>query len=109
MNVQITSKAIAELRKRSTDLTSNVLLIKYDTDGCGCVVSGVSKLLEIENSGAYESVPCEPNTVRVAIEGQYKWAYDKQIMIDYSDTAKMFQLKSPNQMLNPRMTFLPLT
>ncbi|UCZ54541.1 iron-sulfur cluster biosynthesis family protein [Bacillus shivajii] len=109
MNIYITESAETELLSRRPELTSNLLLIKFDIDGCGCVVSGVSKLIEVkEISEGEELLLCNSKCLKVAVQTQYKWAYDNTIIIEYSTTAKMFQLKSPNEMLNPRMMFVPL-
>ncbi|MDQ0254402.1 uncharacterized protein YqkB [Evansella vedderi] len=109
MNIRLTESAQHVLNTRSSKIEDNILFIKYDTEGCGCVVSGVSKLLEIEAiDEKLELVETSPCTYKVAYEKQYEWAYDENLIIDFNSASNTFMLKSPNQILNPRMSFTPL-
>lgn len=42
----------------------------------------------------------------IYIEKSKEVFFDESMTIDYSDQANCFQLKSPNQYLNPRMSFI---
>ncbi|MBU9722446.1 MULTISPECIES: iron-sulfur cluster biosynthesis family protein [Bacillaceae] len=106
MQVTITEKAIQALKNKSNTITDNYLFLKYDIDGCGCVVSGVSLLKEKESIDQGEAeADMEGNSpIQVTYEKQYDWVYDEKLTVDYHESGT-FQLKSPNQMLNPRMRY----
>jgi iron-sulfur cluster insertion protein len=44
MNITFTDKAIEKIQVKLSDSNGKQLKLKYDTEGCGCVVSGVSAL-----------------------------------------------------------------
>ncbi|MFJ7754818.1 iron-sulfur cluster biosynthesis family protein [Peribacillus muralis] len=80
------------------------LQLKYDTDGCGCVVSGVTALwLVDEVEEGTEKV--ETNGIPLFVEKSKMIFLDETMKIDFVPEANSFQLKSPNQILNPRMSF----
>ena len=77
--------------------------LKYETEGCGCVMSGVWNLFVLDE------VPdgmkkWETNAYPVYINENHEVFLDEKILIDYTDGAGTFQLKSPNQYLNPMMS-----
>lgn len=110
MEVELTARAVKELTERSSSIKDNILFIKYDIDGCGCVVSGVSKLVEKQELTERDCLAkAIPESFQVAYQKQYEWAYDESLTVDYNNGSKTFMLKSPNQILNPRMSFEPLT
>ncbi|WP_174734230.1 iron-sulfur cluster biosynthesis family protein [Mesobacillus harenae] len=103
MQITITESAVNKLEKKTAGKTG-YLKLKYDTEGCGCVVSGVSALWlvnELEN-GDFE---IETNFGPIYIEKSKEVFFEDQMTIDYTDSANCFQLKSPNQYINPRMSF----
>jgi uncharacterized protein YqkB len=111
LKVEITDLAAQKITEQGTNLPKNILLLEYETDGCGCVVNGVSTLVEIAEDDLTDQeivLDTEPKSFRVAIQKRVEWVYDDEVKIDYSDTANILQLKSPNQMLNPRMAFKAL-
>lgn len=108
MKIYITDIAKQKVTEHGADLKRNILLLQHETDGCGCVVNGVSKLVEITEDNLTDQellIDTVPESYRVAIQKRVEWIYDDEMKIDFSDSANMLQLKSPNQMLNPRMTF----
>lgn len=109
MDIELTATAVKELIERSSSIKDNILFIQYDTEGCGCVVSGVSKLVEKHEITDRDSLAkTTPDGIKVAFEKQYEWAYDEKVIIDFNVRGNTFMLKSPNQILNPRMSFHPL-
>jgi uncharacterized protein YqkB len=80
------------------------LQLKYDTDGCGCVVSGVTALWlvsELEEG----TEKAETNGLPLYVETSKMIFLDEVMKIDFVPEANSFQLKSPNQILNPRMSY----
>ncbi|RKL68715.1 heme biosynthesis protein HemY [Salipaludibacillus neizhouensis] len=109
MEVFITNEAINVINETASLQEDQVLFIQYETDGCGCVVSGVSQLVELKEQDITDRellIETTPLPFRVAIEKRVEWIYDEKLIIDFSKNANMLQLKSPNQMINPRMSFM---
>ncbi|WP_370627949.1 iron-sulfur cluster biosynthesis family protein [Anoxybacillus sp. ST4] len=102
MNVTLTKRAIEHLRRVQGN--KHVKLI-YDTDGCGCAVNGVPVLLLIDELDEHD-VAIETNDVPIWMEKHQLIFFDDEMTIDVVDGAGCFQLKSPNQILNPRMSLV---
>ncbi|WP_080629180.1 MULTISPECIES: iron-sulfur cluster biosynthesis family protein [Anoxybacillus] len=102
MNVTLTKRAIEHLRRVQGN--KHVKLI-YDTDGCGCAVNGVPVLLLIDELDEHD-VAIETNDVPIWMEKHQLIFFDDQMTLDVVDGAGCFQLKSPNQILNPRMSLV---
>ncbi|WP_078577063.1 iron-sulfur cluster biosynthesis family protein [Salipaludibacillus agaradhaerens] len=110
MKLELSEVAIQQLKNEGMSAETNVLFLQYETDGCGCVVSGVPKLVELSPEELTKEedisiIETEPAPYRAAIQKRVEWVYDDNLIIDYSSAANMFQLKSPNQMINPRLKF----
>ncbi|WP_328103998.1 iron-sulfur cluster biosynthesis family protein [Peribacillus simplex] len=80
------------------------LQLKYDTDGCGCVVSGVTALWWV-NEPEEGTEKVETNGIPLYVEKSKMIFLDEVMKIDFVPEANSFQLKSPNQILNPRMSY----
>lgn len=99
-----TEEAIERLKDKK--LNNELLLkIRYETEGCGCVVSGVPTLWIVDHQEKDE-VRIETNFCPVLVEKTKMVFYDEQLKIDYVKSANCYSLKSPNQILNPRMMLI---
>ncbi|MBB5326290.1 uncharacterized protein YqkB [Anoxybacillus tepidamans] len=107
MNITFTERAMQQLRPILAN-TKKQLKLKYDTDGCGCAVSGVPTLWLIDQADE-DDVVVETNYVPVLLEKSRLVFYDDKMVIDAVEGAGCFQLKSPNQILNPRMSLLKVS
>ncbi len=107
MNIIFTDKAIEKLKPILTN-TNKQLKLKYDTDGCGCVVSGVTALWLVTQADA-DDVIVETNYVPVLLEKSRLVFFDDEMTIDVVEAAGCFQLKSPSQILNPRMSLVEMS
>jgi uncharacterized protein YqkB len=107
MEIKITEAAALKLKER-LEGTEGFLKLKYDTEGCGCVVSGVAALWLVDelDSDDLEVVTSSGN---IYIEKSKIVFLDEKLIIDFSESANCFQLKSPNQYLNPRMSLIDQT
>ncbi len=105
MQVTFSKEAIEQLTPKLHDNKDRLLKLKYDTDGCGCVMSGVTAmwLVEKEDQG---DVKLDTNLVPLLVEKTKMVFLDEQLTISYNETANSFMLKSPSQILNPRMSLL---
>jgi uncharacterized protein YqkB len=85
------------------------LKLKYETEGCGCVVSGVPTLWWVNELDEEEDTAVETNHHMVYVEKTKVVFLDEDLKIDFSQVANTFQLKSVGQYLNPRMAFVDKT
>ncbi|BDG36681.1 iron-sulfur cluster biosynthesis family protein [Saccharococcus caldoxylosilyticus] len=104
MNITFTEKAIQQLTPILTQ-SKRMLKLKYDTDGCGCLVDGVIALWLVDETDEDDLV-IETNFVPILIEKSRLVFYDDVMTIDAGQGANVFQLKSPRQILNPRMALV---
>lgn len=102
VKITITEQAIEQLRRVRGN--KYVKLI-YDTDDCGCAVNGVPMLLLVDQVDEHD-VAIETNDMPIWMEKHRLIFFDDEMTIDVVDGAGCFQLKSPNQILNPRMSLM---
>jgi uncharacterized protein YqkB len=107
VNITFTEKAIQQLTPILTQ-TGRMLKLKYDTDGCGCLVSGVIALWLV-NEADEDDIAVETNFVPVLVEKSRLIFYDDTMTIDTAAGTNVFQLKSPGQILNPRMPLVEVS
>ncbi|MBS2770146.1 iron-sulfur cluster biosynthesis family protein [Anoxybacillus rupiensis] len=107
MNILWTDEAIAALAPIVAK-TGRRLKLKYDTDGCGCAVNGVPTLWLVDRADK-DDIVVETNFVPVLLEKSRLVFYDETMTIDVVKGSGCFQLKSPNQILNPRMSLLEVS
>ncbi|MBD1378735.1 iron-sulfur cluster biosynthesis family protein [Metabacillus arenae] len=103
MQITLTDKAIQKIHEKLTE--NHKLKLKYDTDGCGCVVSGVTVLWAIEKEEE-DDLLVETNDLPIYVEKSKMVFLDEQMTIDFQDKVNTFVLKCPSQILNPRMSFI---
>lgn len=104
MKLEITQHAREKLSSVKALSDQTVLFISHETEGTGCVVNGVSELIVTEQSQLPEEaafISCEG--YQAAIDQRMEWIYEEQLTLEFNESSQMFQLKTPNQMLNPRM------
>jgi len=102
MQITITDLA-AEKIKTKMNNEQAYLKLKYDTEGTGCVMNGVPILWVVEEAEEGDEL-IETNSMPILVEKSKMVFYDKELKIDYSAQSGMFQLKSPGQTINGRMS-----
>ena len=107
MEIAITEAAAKKIEEKMAG-KSGYLKLKYDTDGCGCVVSGVTALWLV-NELDEDDREIKTNIGSMYIEKSKEVFLAENLKIAFSEKANCFQLKSPNQYLNPRMSFYDKT
>ncbi|MFD2679595.1 iron-sulfur cluster biosynthesis family protein [Bacillus seohaeanensis] len=105
MHITFTDEAIKKINEK-IDGKEGYLKLKYDIDGCGCVMSGIPTLWYILQPEGIDELTIETNLMPILIEKSKTVFLDKQLKVDFSKTANSFQLKSPAQILNGRMNFI---
>ena len=104
MEITWTERAIEKVNEQ-LEGREGYFLLKYETEGCGCVMSGVWNLF-VESEVPDGVKLWETNVYPVYINPNHEVFLDELLIIDYTDGARTrtFQLKSPNQYLNPMMS-----
>ena len=103
MHIEWTEQALTKITEKING-TNGYLLLKYDTDGCGCAVNGVTALWLVEELDK-DVEKVETNGLAVYVEKSNMIFLDEKMNIDFVPTANCFMLKSPNQILNARLSF----
>jgi uncharacterized protein YqkB len=105
MQVTFTKEAIEQITPKLVANKNRVLKLKYDTEGCGCVMSGVTVLWLVKEPEE-DDVKLETNAVPLFVEKTKMVFLEEQLTISFNQSANCFMLKSPSQILNPRMSLL---
>jgi uncharacterized protein YqkB len=108
MNITITEIAAQKITEKISG-KQGFLKLKYDIEGCGCVVSGVPTLWLVNELDEDDDTAIETNEQTVYIEKSKAVFLDEELKIDFSKDSNTFQLKSVGQYLNPRMAFVDKT
>jgi uncharacterized protein YqkB len=103
MKITITDTASKKIEEKIGQ-QQGYLKLKYDTEGCGCVVSGVTALWLVGEIDE-DDRKIETSVGPIYIEKSKEVFLNDNLKIDFSPNANSFQLKSPNEFLNPRMSF----
>ena len=105
MFIFITENALRELKNRLKS-NENILRLHYDTEGCGCAVSGVPALY-LEQASQPNNQLAESNAeIKIFYNPEHLIFLGENLTIDFSEKANTFQLKTPNEMLSPRMRLI---
>jgi uncharacterized protein YqkB len=105
MNITFTDRAVERIQAKWPENSGKLLKLKYDVEGCGCVMSGVSALWIISEQEEGDVVV--PTNFRPLLMEKAKQVFfDEHMTIDFAVEANSFMLKSPNQILNPRMALV---
>jgi uncharacterized protein YqkB len=107
MEIQLTELALKKINEKISG-KQGFLKLKYDTEGCGCVVSGIAALWFVSELEE-EDIAIPTNDRIIYMEKSKTVFFDEKMKIDFTETANCFQLKSPNQIINGRMSFLDKT
>lgn len=107
MNLKITEAAANKLHEKISG-KHGYLKLKYDIDGCGCAVNGVAALWLESERHEYER-ELSTSAIPVYIEKSKEVFFDEAMTLDYKEASGCFQLKSPNEYLNPRMSYFDKT
>lgn len=104
MEITITDIAAQKIAEKKGQ-QEGFLKLKYDTEGCGCVVSGVTVLWLVDELHE-EDRAIETSIGPIYVEKSKEVFLNDNLKIDFSPSTNSFQLKSPGEYLNPRMSFL---
>lgn len=104
MKISISEAASRQIKQKMGE-KNLILKLKYETDGCGCVVSGVPTLQLINKQDLDSNdMLIETDKLDIYIEKSKAIFFDEEMKIDYSQETQSFRLTSPGQILNGRMS-----
>ncbi|WP_044896433.1 iron-sulfur cluster biosynthesis family protein [Bacillus alveayuensis] len=103
MKITFTNKAIAKLLETVNNEQDCYVKLKYDTEGCGCTVSGIASLWIVKDIDD-EDLRIKTNFLPVYVEKSEWIFFDEDMKIDFHESAHTYMLMSPQQVLNPRMS-----
>ncbi|MDQ0219073.1 iron-sulfur cluster biosynthesis family protein [Peribacillus cavernae] len=103
MNIEWTESAIKKVSEKIGEKKGHITL-KYDTDGCGCAVNGVTALW-FADEYEKDAEKIDTNYLPVYMEKSKQIFMDDRMKIDFLPEVNSFQLRSANGILNPRMSF----
>ncbi|SFC43068.1 Uncharacterized protein YqkB [Bacillus sp. OV322] len=103
MKIEWTEAAMKKIQEKLNG-TKGFLKLKYDTDGCGCVVSGVTALWLVDEIDE-EDIKTETSIGDIYLERSKLIFLDESMKVDFSPEANSFMLKTSNEILNPRLGF----
>lgn len=101
MNLTFTDKAIEKLNQNPM-VRKKQLKLKYDIEGCGCVNDGVP-ILWLVNKLDSDDFTLETNYLPIVMEKSKLVFFDEDMTIDVVEGKSCLQLRSPNQIINPRL------
>ncbi|WNB93640.1 iron-sulfur cluster biosynthesis family protein [Bacillus sp. NEB1478] len=106
MELTFTNAALIRLQQKMQGKTG-YLKLKHDTEGCGCVVSGVAALVLVDKIEESDT-KIQTNSLDLYLEYNTEVFFNEEMTIDTA-AGNHFTLKSPNEMLNPAMKFYDQT
>lgn len=104
MRIHFTEAAIAELNKKMTD-SSDILKLVYDTDGCGCAVSGVVQLWLVRSLQDGD-VQADAAPFRIVYEQRQEVFFEEELKLNYHPDTFAFRLSSRQQIYNHAMSLI---
>jgi uncharacterized protein YqkB len=106
MELIFTEEAIERLNRKVAG-KEGVLKLKHDTEGCGCIVSGVSALWLVNHPEEHD-LRIKTNGPVVFMDSHTELFFDQKMMIDGAK-GNHFMLKSDSETLNPSLKYLDRT
>ncbi len=105
MKITITPEAQERLRQHQSTETKGDFVLVYDSDGCGCAVSGVAQLWLVHPLDE-EDKPADSRGIDIYYKPRQAVFFDEQMTIDYNAALKSFKLSSNGQIFNARMNVI---
>jgi uncharacterized protein YqkB len=104
MRITFTAAAAQALTPYIEDGRKQLKLL-HDTEGCGCVVSGVPALQLIEQGGPDDKL-AQGDPLPFWYEPRHEVFFEPELRIDYNTSSGFYSLKSDNQIYTLNLRFL---
>ncbi|MEK3881357.1 iron-sulfur cluster biosynthesis family protein [Paenibacillus sp. PL2-23] len=105
MHITFSEAAVRKLAPLLAD-GSRQLKLLHDTEGCGCVMSGVPALQLVAEAGVDDKM-AEGDPFPFLYEPRHEVFYEPRLKIDYRESSGAFSLKSDNQTYTTLMRLHP--
>lgn len=104
MRITFSKTAIDRISPHLEDGKKQLKLL-HDTEGCGCVVSGVPALQLIDGPTVDDELS-QGDPFPFWFETRHQIYYEPQLKVDYNVDSHSFSLKSDNQIYTTHLRFL---
>lgn len=104
LQITFTQAAQAKLQPILSS-THKKLKFLHDSEGCGCVVNGISALELIDSPSIYD-VEGIADPFPFYYDSSHKVYYEDHMKIDYNTTTNSFILKSDSQIYNSHIRLI---
>lgn len=106
MHIEVGQAAQSEILQRF-GREGYALKLVYDSEGCGCAVSGVPQIWVVDPMEPSEESPAAAySPISILYEKRQEVFFEDNLRLDYNTEKKVFQLKSNQQIYNASMTLL---
>jgi uncharacterized protein YqkB len=106
MDIIFTDRALVRLQNK-IEGKEGYIKLKHDTEGCGCVVSGVAAIWLIDQPEENDT-KVKTNGPDLYLDYNTEVFFDEKMTID-APQGNHFSLKSPSEILNPSMKYYDKT
>jgi uncharacterized protein YqkB len=104
MQIDFTDHAVEQINGKLPQGTGELKLV-FDSEGCGCSVSGVPTLW-ITDHAADQDLRTDGSPFRVLYEKQHEIYFEDRMILDYEPGRRSFVLKSGGQIYNANMRLI---
>lgn len=104
IHIELTDEAREKLEKVSDSETAFQLV--YDSEGCGCAVSGVPQLTQISKTDTTGLQNAGDKRLPLYIEPRHIVFFEPQLKLDYDRSKDSFRLTSDQQIYNHDMRLI---
>ncbi|MEI7024377.1 iron-sulfur cluster biosynthesis family protein [Paenibacillus sp. y28] len=101
MNITYSEPAITQIERQAGDKPFELKLV-YDSEGCGCSVSGVATLWLVE-PGDTKDLKAGGTPFEARYEQRHEIFFDHELSVDFTPERQSFVLKSSSQIYSNRM------
>jgi uncharacterized protein YqkB len=106
MELVFTDAALKRLQTKMQG-KEGYLKLKHDTEGCGCIVSGIAALWLVDQPEGNDT-KIQTNGPDLYMDYNTEVFFDEKMTID-APRGNHFSLKSPGEILNPAMKYYDKT
>ncbi|MDF2961431.1 MAG: hypothetical protein K0S39_3166 [Paenibacillus sp.] len=104
MQIIFTDQAVEQINRKMTPGAAELKLV-YDSEGCGCAVSGVPTLWLV-NEAADKELRAEGHPFEVLYEKKHEVYFEDKMTLDFEKVRGSFVLKSSGQIYNANMRLI---
>ncbi|TVY01011.1 iron-sulfur cluster biosynthesis family protein [Paenibacillus cremeus] len=102
MHITFSEEAAGRLNQALAHGEGRLVKLVFDSEGCGCAVSGVPTLWLVDEPGPNDFQLDGP-PFEVWMDKKHEVYFEEKLKIDYKQADLSFVLKSSNQIYNNRM------